>query len=114
MPAALIQRTPQSNPNPLVIWAWARDCGVFCTSDPDQRAAFQHGPVPEPPSTAPLLASDRSAGCEEEAGGGCGGRFGKRGAESAPGHHWKEGQKLGEGAHQGQSGWSKTTGAMDL
>ncbi|KAI8453218.1 hypothetical protein BY996DRAFT_6512953 [Phakopsora pachyrhizi] len=28
--------------------------------------------------------------------------------------HWKEGQKLGGGAHQGQSGWSKTTGAMDL
>ncbi|CAH7673116.1 hypothetical protein PPACK8108_LOCUS7978 [Phakopsora pachyrhizi] len=60
----------------------------------------------------------------------CGGRFGKRGqgkggVESAPGEegvavegnewcHWKEGQKLGGGAHQGQSGWSKTTGAMDL
>ncbi|KAI8449235.1 hypothetical protein BY996DRAFT_6461532 [Phakopsora pachyrhizi] len=29
-------------------------------------------------------------------------------------HHWKEKQKLGGGAHQGQSGWSKTTGAMDL
>ncbi|CAH7673296.1 hypothetical protein PPACK8108_LOCUS8184 [Phakopsora pachyrhizi] len=28
--------------------------------------------------------------------------------------HWKEGQKLGGGAHQGQSGWSKTTGAKDL
>ncbi|KAI8447375.1 hypothetical protein BY996DRAFT_6513124 [Phakopsora pachyrhizi] len=28
--------------------------------------------------------------------------------------HWKEGQKLGGGAHQGQSGWSKTTGARDL
>ncbi|KAI8448104.1 hypothetical protein BY996DRAFT_6483168 [Phakopsora pachyrhizi] len=28
--------------------------------------------------------------------------------------HWKEGQKLGGGAHQGQSGWSKTTGATDL
>ncbi|CAH6634600.1 hypothetical protein PPAC1_DRAFT_1749086 [Phakopsora pachyrhizi] len=24
------------------------------------------------------------------------------------------GQKLGGGAHQGHSGWSKTTGAMDL
>ncbi|KAI8450209.1 hypothetical protein BY996DRAFT_6479507 [Phakopsora pachyrhizi] len=46
----------------------------------------------------------------------------KDGAESAPGEegvavegngwrHWKEGQKLGGGAHQGQSGWSKTTGA---
>ncbi|KAI8448195.1 hypothetical protein BY996DRAFT_6543035 [Phakopsora pachyrhizi] len=29
-------------------------------------------------------------------------------------HHWKEGQKLGGCAHQGQSGWSKTTGATDL
>ncbi|CAH7665734.1 hypothetical protein PPACK8108_LOCUS16 [Phakopsora pachyrhizi] len=29
-------------------------------------------------------------------------------------HHCKEGQKLGGGAHQGQSGWSKTTGAKDL
>ncbi|KAI8449686.1 hypothetical protein BY996DRAFT_6577029 [Phakopsora pachyrhizi] len=28
--------------------------------------------------------------------------------------HLKEEQKLGGGAHQGQSGWSKTTGAMDL
>ncbi|KAI8446321.1 hypothetical protein BY996DRAFT_6500068 [Phakopsora pachyrhizi] len=28
--------------------------------------------------------------------------------------HWKEEQKLGGGAHQGQSGWSKTTGATDL
>ncbi|CAH7675545.1 hypothetical protein BY996DRAFT_6609395 [Phakopsora pachyrhizi] len=47
------------------------------------------------------------------------------GAESAPGVegvavegnewcHWKEGQKLCGGSHQGQSGWSKTTGAMDL
>ncbi|CAH7690017.1 hypothetical protein PPACK8108_LOCUS25237 [Phakopsora pachyrhizi] len=26
----------------------------------------------------------------------------------------KEGQKLGGGAHQGQSDWSKTTGVMDL
>ncbi|KAI8457642.1 hypothetical protein BY996DRAFT_6531208 [Phakopsora pachyrhizi] len=68
--------------------------------------------------------------CKEKAGGGCGGRIGKRGqgkggAESAPGEegvavekigwrHWKEGQTLGGGAHQGQSGWSKTTGAMDL
>ncbi|KAI8452557.1 hypothetical protein BY996DRAFT_6457875 [Phakopsora pachyrhizi] len=67
------------------------------------------------------------------------GRMGKGGAESAPGvlrvgfwwilqdfeeegvtvegngwHHWKEGQKLGGGAHQGRSGWSKTTGVMDL
>ncbi|CAH7673736.1 hypothetical protein PPACK8108_LOCUS8623, partial [Phakopsora pachyrhizi] len=47
--------------------------------------------------------------------------LGKGGAESAPGGckeegvavkengwcHWKEGQKLGGGAHQGQSGWSK-------
>ncbi|KAI8449663.1 hypothetical protein BY996DRAFT_6510441 [Phakopsora pachyrhizi] len=55
----------------------------------------------------------------------------KGGAESAPGIlqgfeeegvvveengwcHWKEGQKLGGGAHKGQSGWSKTTGATDL
>ncbi|CAH7665752.1 hypothetical protein PPACK8108_LOCUS37 [Phakopsora pachyrhizi] len=29
-------------------------------------------------------------------------------------HHLKEEQKLGGGAHQGQSDWSKTTGAMDL
>ncbi|CAH7687675.1 hypothetical protein PPACK8108_LOCUS22493 [Phakopsora pachyrhizi] len=28
--------------------------------------------------------------------------------------HWKEEQKLGGAAHQGQSGWSKTTGATDL
>ncbi|KAI8450493.1 hypothetical protein BY996DRAFT_8396379 [Phakopsora pachyrhizi] len=28
--------------------------------------------------------------------------------------HWKGEQKLGGGAHQGQSGWSKTTGATDL
>ncbi|KAI8449820.1 hypothetical protein BY996DRAFT_6580520 [Phakopsora pachyrhizi] len=28
--------------------------------------------------------------------------------------HWKEEQKLGGGAHQGQSGRSKTTGATDL
>lgn len=78
------------------------------------------------------------------AGGGCGGRngkgrMGKGGAGSAPEvlgvgfwwilqdfeeegvtvegngwHHWKEGQKLGGGAHQGRSGWSKTTGATDL
>ncbi|CAH7676770.1 hypothetical protein PPACK8108_LOCUS11866 [Phakopsora pachyrhizi] len=75
---------------------------------------------------------------------GCGGRFGKGrqgkgGAESAPGMlkegfcwillgfeeegvavegnrwcHQKEGQKLGRGVHQGQSGWSKTAGATDL
>ncbi|KAI8458611.1 hypothetical protein BY996DRAFT_6539742 [Phakopsora pachyrhizi] len=61
------------------------------------------------------------------AGGGCGGRFGKGGAKSAPGAciggvavggngwlYWKEGQKLGGGAHQGQSSWSKITGATDL
>ncbi|KAI8452228.1 hypothetical protein BY996DRAFT_6593182 [Phakopsora pachyrhizi] len=60
------------------------------------------------------------------AGGGCGGRFGKGGVESAPGllregFCWillgfeEKGEKtLGGGAHQGQSGWSKTTGAMDL
>ncbi|KAI8452223.1 hypothetical protein BY996DRAFT_8395376 [Phakopsora pachyrhizi] len=29
-------------------------------------------------------------------------------------HHWKEEQKLGGGAHQGQSGWSKITGATGL
>ncbi|CAH7682563.1 hypothetical protein PPACK8108_LOCUS15531 [Phakopsora pachyrhizi] len=54
------------------------------------------------------------------AGGGCGRRFGKGGAER--GFCWilqdfeEEGvaQKLGGGAHQGQSGWSKTTGAVDL
>ncbi|CAH7673706.1 hypothetical protein PPACK8108_LOCUS8592 [Phakopsora pachyrhizi] len=28
--------------------------------------------------------------------------------------HWKEGQTLRCGAHQGQSGWSKTTGAKDF
>ncbi|KAI8451097.1 hypothetical protein BY996DRAFT_6536242 [Phakopsora pachyrhizi] len=28
--------------------------------------------------------------------------------------HRNEGQKLGGGAHQGQSGWNKTTGATDL
>ncbi|CAH7676918.1 hypothetical protein PPACK8108_LOCUS12027 [Phakopsora pachyrhizi] len=28
--------------------------------------------------------------------------------------HWKEEEKLGGGAHQGQDGWSKTTGARDL
>ncbi|KAI8455262.1 hypothetical protein BY996DRAFT_6594986 [Phakopsora pachyrhizi] len=30
------------------------------------------------------------------------------------GHHWKEEQKLGGCACQGQSDWSKTTGAPDL
>ncbi|KAI8445974.1 hypothetical protein BY996DRAFT_6534989 [Phakopsora pachyrhizi] len=62
----------------------------------------------------------------------CGGRFGKRrvgrgfwwimqdfeeegvAVKENRWGHWKEGQKLGGGAHQGQSGWSKTTGAMDL
>ncbi|CAH7674007.1 hypothetical protein PPACK8108_LOCUS23006 [Phakopsora pachyrhizi] len=29
-------------------------------------------------------------------------------------NHWKEEKKLGGGAYQGQSGWSKTTRAMDL
>ncbi|KAI8455970.1 hypothetical protein BY996DRAFT_6440765 [Phakopsora pachyrhizi] len=50
---------------------------------------------------------------KEEAGGGCGGRFGRI--------QWilvdckEEGEeKLGGGANQGQSSWSKTTGAMDL
>ncbi|KAI8449297.1 hypothetical protein BY996DRAFT_6475974 [Phakopsora pachyrhizi] len=38
------------------------------------------------------------------AGGGCGGRFG-----GFDGFCW-----LGGGAHQGQSGWSKTTGATNL
>ncbi|KAI8460966.1 hypothetical protein BY996DRAFT_6530290 [Phakopsora pachyrhizi] len=28
--------------------------------------------------------------------------------------HWKEEKTLGGGAHQGQSGWSKTTGATDF
>ncbi|CAH7685762.1 hypothetical protein PPACK8108_LOCUS20336 [Phakopsora pachyrhizi] len=28
--------------------------------------------------------------------------------------HWNKKQKLGGGAHQGQSDWSKTTGARDL
>ncbi|CAH7689840.1 hypothetical protein PPACK8108_LOCUS24987 [Phakopsora pachyrhizi] len=28
--------------------------------------------------------------------------------------HWKEDKKLGGGAHQGQSDWRKTTGAMEL
>ncbi|CAH7668306.1 hypothetical protein PPACK8108_LOCUS2792 [Phakopsora pachyrhizi] len=67
----------------------------------------------------------------------CGGRFGKGGqgkegaergfcwilqdfeeegvaAEVNGWRHWKEGQNLGGSAHQGQSGWSKSTGAMDL
>ncbi|CAH7683791.1 hypothetical protein PPACK8108_LOCUS17518 [Phakopsora pachyrhizi] len=56
----------------------------------------------------------------------CGGRFGcfcwillgfeeERVAVGGNGwNHCKEEQKLGGGAHQGQSGWSKTTGAMDL
>ncbi|CAH7667991.1 hypothetical protein PPACK8108_LOCUS2449 [Phakopsora pachyrhizi] len=71
------------------------------------------------------------------AGGGCGGRIGKGGQEKGGAergfcwisqdfeeegvaveengwHHWKEEQKLGGGAHQGQSGWSKTTGATDF
>ncbi|CAH7668216.1 hypothetical protein PPACK8108_LOCUS2689 [Phakopsora pachyrhizi] len=61
--------------------------------------------------------------CKEEAGGGCGGRIGKRGqakggaempVEGNEWRHYKEEQKLGGGAHQGQSYWSKTTGAMDL
>ncbi|CAH7687673.1 hypothetical protein PPACK8108_LOCUS22491 [Phakopsora pachyrhizi] len=70
--------------------------------------------------------------CKEEAGGGCGGRKGKGGAERGfcwslqdfeeegvageenEWRHWKEGQKLGGGAHQGQRGWSKTTGATDF
>ncbi|CAH7669387.1 hypothetical protein PPACK8108_LOCUS4003 [Phakopsora pachyrhizi] len=29
-------------------------------------------------------------------------------------HYWKEGKKLGGGAHQGRSGWSKTTGVTDF
>ncbi|CAH7681551.1 hypothetical protein PPACK8108_LOCUS14172 [Phakopsora pachyrhizi] len=79
---------------------------------------------------------DRRQWCEEEAGRGCGGRFGKRGqgkggaesfcwilqgfeeeevaVEENGWRHWKEGQKLGGGGHQGQSGWSKTTGATDF
>ncbi|CAH7667900.1 hypothetical protein PPACK8108_LOCUS2342 [Phakopsora pachyrhizi] len=28
--------------------------------------------------------------------------------------HWEEEEKLGGGAHQGQSGWSRITGATDL
>ncbi|CAH7682927.1 hypothetical protein PPACK8108_LOCUS16096 [Phakopsora pachyrhizi] len=55
----------------------------------------------------------------------CGGRFGLRRRsckEVFVGFCWvfedegvaKEEQKLGGGAHQGQSGGSKTTGAMDL
>ncbi|KAI8453464.1 hypothetical protein BY996DRAFT_6530036 [Phakopsora pachyrhizi] len=56
----------------------------------------------------------------------CGGRFGglrrilqdfeEKGVavEENGWRHWKEEQKLGGGAHQGQSGWSKTTGAADL
>ncbi|KAI8457002.1 hypothetical protein BY996DRAFT_8393163 [Phakopsora pachyrhizi] len=66
------------------------------------------------------------------AGGCCGGRIGKGGAERGfcwisqdfeeegvavkenGWRHWKEEQKLGGDAHQGQSGWSKTTGATDL
>ncbi|KAI8449393.1 hypothetical protein BY996DRAFT_6605057 [Phakopsora pachyrhizi] len=47
------------------------------------------------------------------------------GAKSAPGlegvavegnewRHWKEGQTLGGGSHQSQSGWSIITGATDL
>ncbi|CAH7686824.1 hypothetical protein PPACK8108_LOCUS21524 [Phakopsora pachyrhizi] len=63
--------------------------------------------------------------CEEEDGGGCGGRFGTRGQGKGgeESFHWillgfeeegVAGQNLGGGAHQGQSGWSKTTGAMVL
>ncbi|KAI8447329.1 hypothetical protein BY996DRAFT_6455852 [Phakopsora pachyrhizi] len=59
------------------------------------------------------------------AGGGCGGRIGKRGqgkGGAEGGFCWvllgfkEEGvaQKLGGGAHQGQSDWIKTTGATDL
>ncbi|KAI8450430.1 hypothetical protein BY996DRAFT_6502227 [Phakopsora pachyrhizi] len=80
---------------------------------------------------------DRWQWCKEEAGGGCGGRNGKGGqgkggaergfvgffldfeeegvaGEENRWRHWKEGQKLGGGAHQGRIGWSKTTGATDL
>ncbi|CAH7682589.1 hypothetical protein PPACK8108_LOCUS15568 [Phakopsora pachyrhizi] len=80
--------------------------------------------------------SNRSTRCGGRNGKG---RMGKGGAGSAPGvlrvgfwwilqdfeeegvtmegngwRHWKEGQKLGGGAHQGRSGWSKTTGVRDL
>ncbi|KAI8449286.1 hypothetical protein BY996DRAFT_6572325 [Phakopsora pachyrhizi] len=54
----------------------------------------------------------------------CGGGFGKRqqrngGAERVVvrrngWHNWKEEENLGGGAHQGQNGWSKITGATDL
>ncbi|CAH7681200.1 hypothetical protein PPACK8108_LOCUS13769 [Phakopsora pachyrhizi] len=72
---------------------------------------------------------DRWRWCKEEAGGGCGGRNGmERGfcwllqdfeeegvaGEENGWRHWKEEQELGGGAHQGQSGWSKNTGATDL
>ncbi|CAH7670609.1 hypothetical protein PPACK8108_LOCUS5340, partial [Phakopsora pachyrhizi] len=66
-------------------------------------------------------------GAEEwhgRAGGGCGGRNGKGGQRNGGagrGFCWilqdfeeEGGQKLGGGAHQGQSGWSKTTGATDF
>ncbi|KAI8446215.1 hypothetical protein BY996DRAFT_6443087 [Phakopsora pachyrhizi] len=69
---------------------------------------------------------------KEEAGGGCGGRSGKGRAERGfcwilqdfeeeggeveenGWRHWKEEQKLSGGAHQGQNGWSKATGATDF
>ncbi|CAH7690591.1 hypothetical protein PPACK8108_LOCUS25986 [Phakopsora pachyrhizi] len=60
--------------------------------------------------------------------GRCGGRFGKEGQGKRGAKRGfvgilqdfegegvaKEEQKLGGGAHQGQSGWSKTTGVTDL
>ncbi|CAH7687494.1 hypothetical protein PPACK8108_LOCUS22284 [Phakopsora pachyrhizi] len=60
------------------------------------------------------------------AGGGCGGRFGRFcwillgfeeegvAVEGNGWRHWKEEKTLGGGAHQGQSDWSKITGAKDL
>ncbi|CAH7685300.1 hypothetical protein BY996DRAFT_6619758 [Phakopsora pachyrhizi] len=40
---------------------------------------------------------------------------GKEGQRVLQGWHtWKEEEKLGGGAHQDQSGWSRITGAKDL
>ncbi|CAH7672198.1 hypothetical protein PPACK8108_LOCUS7007 [Phakopsora pachyrhizi] len=43
-----------------------------------------------------------------------GGLQGRKAVEGNRWRHWREEQKLGGGAHQGQSNWSKTTEAMDL
>ncbi|CAH7671673.1 hypothetical protein BY996DRAFT_6501260 [Phakopsora pachyrhizi] len=60
--------------------------------------------------TYPVVVEDLVKGDEgKEVKGGLQGRL-----EGNGWHYWKEEQKLGGGAHQGQSNWSKITGAMDL